>query len=130
MSFVFFAGKKVIMSYVSPDGEEGYPGSLMTQITFELSEKNEFKIDMESVSSLPTSINLSNLLYFNLAGHYAGPEHIYKHILTLNCNCFTVQDENGFSTGEVRNVVHTIYDFQIPKTLGKVIGITAKDGKI
>ncbi|CAG9860854.1 unnamed protein product [Phyllotreta striolata] len=121
-------GKKVVMTYVSPNGEEGYPGNLMTQITFELSERNEFKINIEAMCSRPTVVNLSNLTYFNLAGHHAGPDQIYKHILTLNCNCFTVQDENGFSTGEIQNVVHTTNDFQIPKTLGTVIGITAKDG--
>lgn len=125
----YIVGKKVIMTHVSPHMTEGYPGDLFVRISFELSEKNEFKIDMEAFTSKPTVINLSNFTYFNLAGHYKGPNEIYKHIVTLNCNCFT-KEVNGLPTGEIQNVANTIYDFQVPKVLGKLMGILPKDGKL
>ncbi|XP_023018299.2 galactose mutarotase [Leptinotarsa decemlineata] len=123
----YVENSEVIMSYVSPNMSEGYPGDLYIRITFELSVRNEFKIQIEASTTEPTIVNLSNLTYFNLAGHQAGPEEIYKHILTMNCNCFTPQ-VNDLTTGEISNVIHSQYDFQIPKILGKIIGIVPKDG--
>ncbi|KAJ8966204.1 hypothetical protein NQ314_003684 [Rhamnusium bicolor] len=119
--------KKVIMSHISPHSSEGYPGDLFVRVSFELSARNEFNIEMDAQCTQPTIVNLSNLTYFNLAGHYQGPDHLYKHILTLNCNCFTPQIYN-LPSGEILNVVHTEFDFQIPKMLGKTIGIIPKDG--
>ncbi|KAG5899207.1 hypothetical protein JTB14_034465 [Gonioctena quinquepunctata] len=119
--------KKVIMSHVSPHKNEGYPADLLIRISFELSMKNEFRISMDATCTQPTIVNLSNLTYFNLAGHHAGPDETYKHIVTLNCNCFT-RKMDGFPTGEIVNVIHSEYDFQIPRILGKVIGIVPMDG--
>ncbi|VEN40503.1 unnamed protein product [Callosobruchus maculatus] len=120
-------GTKVIMSHVSPHLSEGYPGDLFIKITFQLSERNEFKINMEAMCSEPTIVNLSNLTYFNLAGHHRGADEIYRHVVSLNCNCFTPQID-GFPTGEILNVMYSQYDFQIPRLLGKLIGIVPKDG--
>ncbi|KAJ8984659.1 hypothetical protein NQ317_015750 [Molorchus minor] len=123
----YIEGKKVIMSHISPHLTEGYPGDLLVRVTFELSARNEFNISMDAQCTQPTIVNLSNLTYFNLAGHYAGPDHTYRHVLTINSNCFTAQ-EKGMPTGEILNVVHTQCDFQIPKTLGKVLGVVPRDG--
>ncbi|CAH1176892.1 unnamed protein product [Phaedon cochleariae] len=123
----FTDGRKVVMNHMSPRMTEGYPGDVLVRITFELSERNEFTIDMEAITTETTIINLSNLTYFNLAGHHAGPDETYRHILTLNCNCFTPQ-KDGIPTGEIMNVVHSDFDFQVPKTLGKLMGITPRDG--
>lgn len=60
---------KVIMSHVSERFEEGYPGTVMTQITFEVTCDNSLKIEMRCVTNEPTIINMSNMVYFNLAGH-------------------------------------------------------------
>ncbi|KAJ8939831.1 hypothetical protein NQ318_013050 [Aromia moschata] len=120
-------GKKVIMSHVSPHLSEGYPGDLFVRVSFELSARNEFSVYMDAQTTQPTIVNLTNLTYFNLAGHYAGPDQIYRHVLTINSNCFTPQ-VNGVPTGEILNVVHTENDFQIPKILGKVMGIVPRDG--
>lgn len=119
--------KKVIMSHVSPHLSEGFPGNLLVRVSFELSAKNEFRVGFEAQTTQPTCVDLSHLLYFNMAGHHAGPEEMYRHILTMNCNCFTPQVDK-IPTGEIFNVLHSDFDFQVPKLLGKVIGITPKDG--
>lgn len=119
--------KKVIMSHVSPHLSEGFPGNLLVRVSFELSAKNEFRVGFEAQTTQPTCVDLSHLLYFNMAGHYAGSEEIYRHILTMNCNCFTPQVDK-IPTGEIFNVLHSDFDLQVPKLLGKVIGITPKDG--
>ncbi|KAL3272724.1 hypothetical protein HHI36_014186 [Cryptolaemus montrouzieri] len=119
---------KVIMTYVSNKNEEGYPGQLFIKITFELCNRNQFRIDYEAHCSEPTIVNLTHLCYFNLAGSTQGPEEIYNHLLTINANCYTVQDDEGIPTGEIKNVVNSIYDFQIPKCMSNVIGITPGDG--
>ncbi|XP_019880417.2 galactose mutarotase [Aethina tumida] len=124
---VYVKGKKVIMSHISPHLDNGFPGDLLIRVAFELSNKNEFNINMEAQTTSPTIVNLSNLTYFNLAGHHAGPDQIYKHVLALNCNCFTPKI-NDLPTGEILNVVYTNYDFQMPKVLGRRIGLRAKDG--
>ncbi|CAH1999524.1 unnamed protein product [Acanthoscelides obtectus] len=120
-------GPKVIMTHISPHLTEGYPGDLFIKIIFQLSERNEFKINMEAMCTEPTIINLSNLTYFNLAGHHRGADEIYRHVVSLNCNCYTPQ-VSGFPTGDIQNVVYSPYDFQIPILLGKLIGIVPKDG--
>ena len=60
---------KVKLSYVSPDGEEGFPGEVNTTVTYELTDDNELIIDYTATSTKPTPINLTNHSYFNLAGH-------------------------------------------------------------
>lgn len=119
---------RVIMTYVSNNKEEGYPGQLFVKITFELCRRNQFRIDYEAYCSEPTIVNLTHLCYFNLAGSNQGPEEMYNHILSINANCYTIQDDDHIPTGEIKNVVNTIYDFQIPKCLSKVIGIRPNDG--
>lgn len=114
-------GKRLILSYVSPHQEEGYPGDLFVRIIYELSHKNEFSIDIEAFCTKPTIINITNALYFNLAEHGAGPEELYKHMLTVNSNCFTVTRADGIPTGEIKNVLRTDYDFQVPTVLGSII---------
>ncbi|XP_071051875.1 galactose mutarotase-like [Onthophagus taurus] len=125
-------GTKVILSYISPDLDEGFPGTLTVRITFELSTKNEFTINMEASTTKPTLVNLSNLLYFNLAGHQSGPEELYKHTVTINSNCYTIYDENKLPdklpTGDIQNVVNTEFDFQIPIVLKSCLGVVPDDG--
>ncbi|XP_057658187.1 uncharacterized protein LOC130895083 isoform X2 [Diorhabda carinulata] len=121
-------GKKVFMTHLSPHGHQGYPGHLLVQISFELSPINEFMIDMVAYSTEPTIVNLTNLLYLNLANHGAGSDSIYKHIVTVNGNCFTKQDENGLCSGDIWNVVHTPLDVQTPIVLGKFMGLVPNDG--
>lgn len=119
---------KVMLSYVSQDLNEGYPGDLFVRITFDLSTKNEFTIDMEAFTTKHTIVNLSNLLYFNLAGHGSGPEELYKHIVSINANCYLPLMDNGLPSGEILNVIYTKNDFQIPKLLKSEMGIEQDDG--
>lgn len=121
------SGKKVIMSHISHDLVEGYPGDLFVRIIFQLSDMNEFSTEIEAFTTKPTLINLSNLLYFNLAGHRKGSEEIYKHIVTVNADCFLKQEEN-LPTGDICNVANFPFDFQVPKCLGKLMGISPGDG--
>ncbi|XP_076275196.1 galactose mutarotase-like [Rhynchophorus ferrugineus] len=123
----YISGRKVLMSHVNPNLREGYPGDLLVRVSFELSAKNEFRVSVEAQTTKPTPVDISQLVYLNLAGHQAGPDEIYRHILMLNCNCFTPQVD-GIPTGEIVNVVHSSFDFQVPKVLGKVMGIVPKDG--
>ncbi|KAF2902489.1 hypothetical protein ILUMI_03697 [Ignelater luminosus] len=119
---------KVMLSYVSKDLDEGYPGDLFIRITFELSTKNEFTIDMEAFTTRHTIINLSNLLYFNLGGHGSGPEELCKHIVSINANCYLPLMDNGLPSGEILNVIYTKNDFQVPKLLKNEMGIEPDDG--
>lgn len=112
---------QVRMSYTSSHKEEGYPGTVMIRATYELSAKNEFRIDIEAFTTSPTIINITNALYFNLAGHHAGPEEMGKHELTVNANCYTVNGPEGLPTGEIKNVYRTSFDFQVPQVLGLMI---------
>lgn len=114
-------GKRLILSYVSDHNEEGYPGALFVRVAYELSQKNEFSVDIEAFCSTPTIINITNALYFNLADHSAGAKELYKHILTVNSNCYTVTGNDGIPTGEIKNVFHTDLDFQVPRILGNII---------
>ncbi|KAM3968517.1 galactose mutarotase [Aphomia sociella] len=114
-------GNKVIMSHVSDRFHEGYPGTVMAQVSFEVTCENVIKIEMKCTCSEPTIVNLSNSPYFNLAGHHAGCETMYDHIFTINADKFTVVDDNGVVTGEKRVVGATAYDFRVPRVLRAMI---------
>lgn len=62
-------GSRLILTYLSKHGEEGFPGNLLATVQMELLDNNEFIIDMSAVSTCPTPVNMTNHTYFNLAGH-------------------------------------------------------------
>lgn len=107
----------IVLNYISPDGEEGYPGTLDVTVTYEVSEENELKIHYEATTDKPTVIGLTNHSYFNLKG--AGEGTIYDHILQLNADFRTKSDEFTCPTGEIVKVDNTVYDFRTPKLLAK-----------
>ncbi|CAG4942594.1 unnamed protein product [Colias eurytheme] len=113
----YVVGNKVIMSHVSERFHEGYPGTLMAQVAFEVTCENTLKIEMKCTTSEPTIVNLSNAPYFNLAGHHAGCETMYDHIFTINADKYTAVDEEGLVTGEKKIVGGTAYDFRVPRVL-------------
>lgn len=113
-------GSKLILSYISEDGEEGYPGALFLRVTYELSTKNEFSVSMEAFSTQETIINLTNCLYFNLAGHAAGLNEMCRHYVTVNANCFIVKKANDLPTGEIKSVINTNLNYQIPTLVNKL----------
>uniref|UniRef100_A0A8D8WSP6 Aldose 1-epimerase n=1 Tax=Cacopsylla melanoneura TaxID=428564 RepID=A0A8D8WSP6_9HEMI len=114
-------GAKVVMTHMSPDGDEGYPGAVIATTTFELTADNRLFITMEAVSTKPTPVNLTNHSYFNLAGHGMGSEGAYNQIVNINADYITTMDDNLIVTGELTPVANSSYDLRIPKFLGTAI---------
>jgi aldose 1-epimerase len=110
----------VKLSYVSQDGEEGYPGNLACSVTYTLTDENELKIGYEAETDKTTVVNLTNHSYFNLAGHGAGD--VLGHVLMLNADKYTVFDDALIPTGEIRSVKGTPFDFTTPTPIGARIG--------
>jgi len=109
---------KVIMSHVSEDGYEGFPGTVVTSVTFQLTDDNEFKISFTATTSKPTPVNLTNHSYFNLAGHGSGFQELYNHSVALNADKYTVTVDQSIPTGEIRNVSGTPFDLRTRRNLG------------
>lgn len=102
--------------YVSEEGEEGYPGRLVSTATYTLTDDNEVRIDYEATTDKATPVNLTNHSYFNLAAGEA--EDALGHVVTLNADKYTVVDETLIPTGELRDVKGTVMDFTTPQTIG------------
>jgi aldose 1-epimerase len=114
------------LSYVSADGEEGYPGALSVTVTYLLTNANELKIHYDAATDAPTVINLTNHSYFNLEG--AGRGTILGHEVHINADHFTPVDDTLIPTGELRPVEDTPFDFREPKPIGR--DIAAEDQQI
>ena len=107
---------KVIMSYVSADGEEGFPGELKVTVTYALNEKNELRLDYRATTSKPTVVNLTNHAYFNLSGNAA--RDVMGNLVTLHAERFTPVDATLIPTGERRPVAGTPFDFRKATAVG------------
>lgn len=116
----------VELSYLSKDGEEGYPGDLSVKVVYTLTDNNELKLDYSATTDKPTVLNLTNHSFFNLAG--AGTGDVLKHVVTLNADRFTPVNKNLIPTGELRPVKGTPFDFTAPHAIGE--RIDAKDEQI
>jgi aldose 1-epimerase len=106
----------VVLSRVSEDGEEGYPGRLETTVTISLTNGNELKFEYEARTDAPTVFNLTHHDYWNLAGHETGS--VLGHELQLHASRFTPVGQALIPTGELRHVESTPFDFRTPATLG------------
>jgi aldose 1-epimerase len=109
----------VVLSHVSPDGDEGYPGKLSVTATYSLNDKNELSVEYRATTDKPTIVNITNHSYFNLAGE--GTSDILGHRLTLLADAFTPVDATLIPTGQRRSVAGTAFDFRQPEAIGRRI---------
>jgi aldose 1-epimerase len=106
----------VAFSYLSKDGEEGFPGNLKVKVTYTLTDTNELVLDYQATTDKDTPINVSQHSYFNLAGEGTGD--ILNHEVMINADRFTPVDKNLIPTGELRPVKGTPLDFDKPTKIG------------
>ncbi|MCH7919419.1 MAG: galactose mutarotase [Planctomycetes bacterium] len=122
--FVVWEGRQiddasVELSYLSRDGEEGFPGNLLVKVVYSVTDKNELRLEYSATTDKPTVLNLTNHAFFNLRGE--GQGDVLDHVLWVNASRFLPTDETGIPTGERRNVQGTPFDFMSPKSLGRDI---------
>ena len=106
----------VAFTYLSKDGEEGFPGNLKVTVTYTLTDSNELVIDYQATTDKATPINVSQHSYFNLKG--AGNGDILDHEILINADKFTPVDKNLIPTGELRAVKGTPFDFTASTKIG------------
>jgi aldose 1-epimerase len=106
----------VRLTRVSPDGEEGYPGTLSAAVSYLLDDDNRLRIDYRAESDRPTIINLTNHTYWNLAGEGTG--NVEDHVLQLAASRYTPVDTSLTPTGELASVTDTPFDFTTPTAIG------------
>lgn len=109
----------VELTYVSKDGEEGYPGTLTVKVTYTLTAENELKWEAKATTDAPTILNLVHHSYWNLSGDPKTP--ITDHILTLNAESFLPTDIGLIPTGKITPVAGTPLDFTKPTVIGERI---------
>ena len=113
------AGPAVALTYLSKDGEEGYPGNLNVRVVYTLTNNDELKIEYSATTDKDTVTNLTHHSYFNLAGE--GNGDILSQVVTINGSRFVPTDAGSIPTGELRNVKGTPFDFLTAHAIGERI---------
>lgn len=109
----------VRLSYISQDGEEGYPGQLHVEVTYRLTDDNELCIDYSAKTTKTTVINLTNHAYFNLSGD--GDSSVHDHTLEIFADTYLPTDETAIPYGAPAQVEGTAFDFRSPHLVGERI---------
>lgn len=110
----------VKLTYISKDGEEGYPGTLQCIVRYELNDQDEWKMEYRATTDKSTPVNLSNHAYWNLAGAQSGD--VLGQVLTVNGEKYLAVDETLIPTGDLLPVDSTPLDFRTPHAIGERIG--------
>jgi aldose 1-epimerase len=106
----------VSFRHTSPDGDEGYPGTVAVSVTYTLTPENELIVAYAGTADRPTPLNLSQHTYWNLAGEGSGD--ILRHVLTIDADRYTPVDSTLIPTGELASVANTPFDFRRPTPIG------------
>lgn len=111
--------QSVKLSYLSKDGEEGYPGNLSVEIIYRLTDNNALEIEYRATTDQTTILNLTNHSYFNLSG--AGDPSVHDHLLTLHAKTYLPTDDTAIPYGKPESVAGTPFDFTTEHTIGERI---------
>lgn len=115
------AKNSLVLTYLSADGEEGFPGNLNVEVGYTLSDSNELIIEYKATTDKRTLVNLTHHAFFSLSGLANPTQSVENNILTINADYYTPMDEVSITTGEILKVADTPMDFRTPHVVGSRI---------